>query len=97
MSARVDSVVRDGPIDRSSVAPLHRLSPLHEHARACGECGVRRMALFGALDVADLITAGDDYEVLVAVPRDRSAGFEAATGLKPIGAMTSNAVPSYTA
>ena len=39
--------------------------------------------------LADLLTGGDDYEVLIAVPLSARQAFEAATGLHSIGRMRS--------
>lgn len=33
-----------------TVVPLYRMDPRHPQARACATCGVRELALFGALD-----------------------------------------------
>lgn len=49
----------------------------------------------GTIGIADLVTGGDDYEVLMAVPRSNCMAFERDTSLAPIGEVVAGRDASF--
>lgn len=74
MTTSVETVVRTGPSHLSSIVPIHPLSAQHKQAQACGECGVQRLALFAALDIAELSLIHTPIQALELSPDENLFG-----------------------